>query len=90
MTSPPAGPAAVLCGLGTVLPPRAVPNAELCAELDTTDEWIRTRTGIRERRIAKAGVSTEDLAAAAAAQALGSSGHSDVDAVVLATTAPDH
>ncbi|WP_327749769.1 beta-ketoacyl-ACP synthase III [Streptomyces europaeiscabiei] len=90
MTSPPAGPAAVLCGLGTVLPPRAVPNAELCAELDTTDEWIRTRTGIRERRIAKAGVSTEDLAAAAAAQALGSSGHSDVDAVVLATTTPDH
>uniref|UniRef100_UPI002FDC4284 beta-ketoacyl-ACP synthase III n=1 Tax=Streptomyces sp. IBSBF 2950 TaxID=2903528 RepID=UPI002FDC4284 len=90
MTSPQAGPAAVLCGLGAVLPPRAVPNAELCAELDTNDDWIRTRTGILERRIAAPGVSTEDLAAAAATQAVESSGISDVDAVVLATTTPDH
>ncbi|MFM9812874.1 beta-ketoacyl-ACP synthase III [Streptomyces scabiei] len=90
MTSPQAGPAAVICGLGAVLPPRAVPNAELCAELDTTDDWIRTRTGIRERRIADAEVTTEDLAAAAATQALESASHSNVDAVVLATTTPDH
>ncbi|MEU9405779.1 beta-ketoacyl-ACP synthase III [Streptomyces sp. NPDC048281] len=90
MTGPQAGPAAVLCGLGAVLPPRAVQNEELCAELDTTDEWIRTRTGIRERRIADAGVSTEDLAVAAAARALVSAGSPDADAVVLATTTPDH
>ncbi|MGR3875631.1 beta-ketoacyl-ACP synthase III [Streptomyces graminifolii] len=90
MTSRQAGPAAVIGGLGAVLPPRAVANAELCAELDTSDEWIRTRTGIRERRIADPGVSTEDLATAAATRALESCGHSDADAVVLATTTPDH
>lgn len=90
MTSPQTGPAAVICGLGAILPPRAVPNEELCAELDTSDEWIRTRTGIRERRIADRGVSTEDLAVAAATRALQSCGTNDVHAVVLATTTPDH
>ncbi|MEU0060043.1 beta-ketoacyl-ACP synthase III [Streptomyces sp. NPDC006334] len=90
MTSLKTPPAAVICGLGAALPPRAVPNAELCAELDTNDEWIRTRTGIRERRIADAGVSTEDLAVAAGAAALESSGTREVQALVLATTTPDH
>ncbi|MFE7927551.1 beta-ketoacyl-ACP synthase 3 [Streptomyces sp. NPDC057456] len=90
MTSARTAPAAVLCGLGAVLPPRAVANEALCAELDTTDQWIRTRTGIRERRIADPSVSTADLAAAAAATALESSGSRDVHAVVLATTTPDH
>ncbi|GGN41015.1 beta-ketoacyl-ACP synthase III [Streptomyces fuscichromogenes] len=90
MTTPQASQAAVLCGLGAVLPPRVVRNDELCAGLDTTDEWIRSRTGIRERRIAAAEVSTADLAVAAAARALESTGSTDVDAVVLATTTPDH
>ncbi|MFC5197192.1 hypothetical protein ACFQ5X_48325 [Streptomyces kaempferi] len=65
-------------------------NAQLCRELDTSDEWIRTRTGIRERRIADPGVSTADLAAAPALEALQSCGSSDVQALVLATTTPDH
>ncbi|MEV6532766.1 beta-ketoacyl-ACP synthase III [Streptomyces sp. NPDC051639] len=92
MTSPRTnpGPAAVVFGLGAALPPCSVSNAQLCRELDTSDEWIRTRTGIRERRIADPGVSTADLAAAAADQALQSCGSSDVQALVLATTTPDH
>ncbi|MEU5248606.1 3-oxoacyl-ACP synthase, partial [Streptomyces asoensis] len=90
MTSPQAGPTAVIYGLGAVLPPRAVPNDKLCTVLDTTDKWIRTRTGIRERRIADPGVSTEDLAVAAAIRALQSGGPGDIHAVVLATTTPDH
>ncbi|MER5214856.1 beta-ketoacyl-ACP synthase III [Streptomyces sp. NPDC002838] len=90
MTSPQAGRAAVLCGLGATLPPRAESNAELCTVLDTSDEWIRTRTGITHRRIADAGVSTEDLATDAATQALASFGPHPVQALVLATTTPDH
>ncbi|WP_455351333.1 beta-ketoacyl-ACP synthase 3 [Streptomyces sp. SYSU K217416] len=64
-------------------------NTELCARLDTTDEWIRSRTGIVERYIAGSDVSTEDLAAEAAAKALSSSGGCQVQALVLATTTPD-
>lgn len=89
---PPAGvgeSAVVLEGIGAALAPQVVSNDELCARLDTTDEWIRTRTGISHRRIAGAGVSTEDLAAAAAADALSSSGGHRVQALVLATTTPD-
>jgi 3-oxoacyl-[acyl-carrier-protein] synthase III len=67
-----------------------VSNEELVAELDTSDEWIRNRTGIRSRRIAEASMATSDLAVEAGSRALKSAGVSDVDATVLATTTPDH
>ncbi|WP_228004489.1 beta-ketoacyl-ACP synthase III [Amycolatopsis sp. YIM 10] len=81
--------AAVLCGLGAWLPPRVLANEEIAARLDTSDEWIRSRTGIAERRVAEAGTSTVDMAVAAGRQALDSAGLTEVDAVVLATATPD-
>ncbi|MEU7201153.1 beta-ketoacyl-ACP synthase III [Streptomyces sp. NPDC045470] len=81
--------AAVICGIGYWLPPLAVSNAELCARLDTTEEWITRRTGIRSRRVAGPGLSTADLATEAGARALKSAGDQEVQAVVLATTTPD-
>lgn len=80
---------AVLAGLGGWLPPRVVDNAELTARLDTSDEWIRTRTGIRERRVVDAGMSTVDMSVEAGGRALRSAGLERVDAVVLATATPD-
>ena len=82
--------AAVLCGLGGYVPPTAVTNAMLAEHLDTTDEWIRTRTGIGRRFVAGPGVSTSDLAVEAGRRALTSAGVSEVDGVVLATSTPDH
>jgi len=87
--SPAGGPAAVLCGVGAALPAQVVTNAELCARLDTSEEWIASRTGITARRVAPAGVSTADLATEAGARALKSAGGGDVQALVLATTTPD-
>lgn len=81
-------PAAVLTGLGAALPARVVDNHELATRLETSDEWIRTRTGIRERRVAGPGESTVDLAITAGRRALESAG-TEADAVVLATTTPD-
>ncbi|GAB3584382.1 ketoacyl-ACP synthase III [Amycolatopsis endophytica] len=80
---------AVLAGLGAWLPPRVVDNDDLARHLDTSDEWIRSRTGIRERRIAGPETSTVDMAVAAGRNALRSSGSDVVDAVVLATATPD-
>ncbi|KOV86321.1 beta-ketoacyl-ACP synthase III [Nocardia sp. NRRL S-836] len=82
--------AAVLCGIGTWLPPRVVTNDELARQLDTSDEWIRKRTGIRERRVIEPGMSTSVLAVEAGARALKSAGGADVDLVIVATTTPDH
>lgn len=81
--------AAIICGIGAALPPTVVSNTELCARLETTEEWIRTRTGITQRCIADTEVSTEDLAAQAAAEALRACGADSVQALVLATTTPD-
>lgn len=82
--------AAVLTGVGSALPSRLVPNAELAAELGTSDEWIRSRTGITQRYHAIPGTATSDLAVHAGQAALRSAGHSGpVDAVVVATTTPD-
>lgn len=81
--------AAVVCGIGYWLPPTAVTNAELCTRLDTSEEWIRSRTGISTRRVASAGVKTSDLAVEAGARALQSAGGGGVQALVLATTTPD-
>nr|WP_221219074.1 beta-ketoacyl-ACP synthase III [Prauserella isguenensis] len=80
---------AVLAGLGGWLPPRVVDNVELTTRLDTTDAWIRSRTGIAERRVVDDGVSTVDMAVEAGARALRSAGTEHVDAVVLATATPD-
>lgn len=81
--------AAVLSGLGSWLPPRVVDNFELSKTLDTSDEWIRTRTGIGERRVAEPGKSTVDMAIRAGRRALASAGLSEVDTVLLATSTPD-
>ncbi|MEL3946985.1 MULTISPECIES: beta-ketoacyl-ACP synthase III [Streptomyces] len=94
MTAPPPSRpsptrAAVLTGVGGCLPPTAVSNDELAARLDSSDAWIRSRTGIRQRYFAAPGTATSDLAVGAGAKALKSSGTPDVDAVLLATTTPD-
>ncbi|GAA1952589.1 beta-ketoacyl-ACP synthase III [Amycolatopsis minnesotensis] len=81
--------AAVLCGLGGYLPSRVLDNAELSGRMDTSDEWIRTRTGIAERRIAD-DMSTVDMAVEAGRAALNSAGLDRVDALVLATSTPDY
>lgn len=81
--------AAVLCGIGAWLPPDVVTNDDLAARLDTSDEWIRSRTGIRRRHVVAPGTATSDLAVEAAARALRSAGLTGVDALVLATTTPD-
>jgi 3-oxoacyl-[acyl-carrier-protein] synthase-3 len=82
---------AIARGCGHYLPARVVPNAEFEASLDTTDEWIRTRTGIERRHFAADGEATSDLATAAARAALANTGltGSDIDAIVLATATPD-
>jgi 3-oxoacyl-[acyl-carrier-protein] synthase-3 len=85
---------AALVGLGSYLPPRRVTNEELSTTLDTSEEWITTRTGIRSRYWAPPGVATSDLAVEAGHRALKSANlplePGAVDAVVVATTTPDH
>lgn len=80
-----------ISGLGTELPERSVSNEELSRTLDTSDEWISQRTGIRSRRIADAGVSSSDLGIVAARRALEAAGlaAADVDLVLTATISPD-
>lgn len=82
---------AVARGCGHYLPARVVENAEFAASLDTSDDWIRARTGIERRHFAAAGERTSDLAAAAARSALADAGMTsgDLDAIVLATATPD-
>jgi 3-oxoacyl-[acyl-carrier-protein] synthase-3 len=78
-------------GCGHYLPARVVTNEELAARIDTTDDWIRTRTGIRRRHVAAEDEKTSDLAIAAARNALAAAGltGADIDAIVLATATPD-
>jgi 3-oxoacyl-[acyl-carrier-protein] synthase-3 len=80
-----------VAGVGAYLPSRIVTNAELAQKLDTSDEWIRERTGIRERRIAADGELTSDLAIAASQEALRAAGvkAGAIDLIVLATATPD-
>ena len=80
-----------ITGCGGYLPERVVTNEELAARLETSDSWIRQRTGIGERRIAAKGELTSDLAACAARRALERAGMSsgDLDLIVLATATPD-
>ncbi len=83
--------AAHITGVGAYLPARVLTNHDLERMVETSDEWIRTRTGIRERRIAAEDEHTSDLAAAAAREALADAGITvhDLDALIVATTTPD-
>jgi len=80
-----------IVGVGAHLPERVMPNREFEAKLDTDDEWIESRTGIRERRIAADGELASDLALPAARAAIGGAGidAEDIGLIVLATTTPD-
>ncbi len=82
---------AVVRGVGHYLPERVVPNAWFEDRVDTTDEWIRTRTGIERRHFAADGETTSDLGAKAAEAALIDAGltAADIDALVVATSTPD-
>jgi len=80
-----------IIGVGSELPPKIVTNDDLAKTVDTSDEWIRTRTGIEQRRVSDEKTLTSDLAAAAAEKALKNSGLSapDLDLIVVGTTSPD-
>jgi 3-oxoacyl-[acyl-carrier-protein] synthase-3 len=82
----------VVIGCGSYLPGRVLTNAELAGKVDTSDEWIVQRTGIRERRIAAPGECTSDLAIAAARAALtnGDIDPQSIDLIILATSTPDN
>jgi 3-oxoacyl-[acyl-carrier-protein] synthase III len=83
---------AVIAGTGSALPRRAVTNAELAAQVDTTDEWIVERTGIRVRHVAGEGETTATLGVAAARAALAAAGlpPADIGLIIVATTTPDN
>ena len=80
-----------IAGTGSYLPERILTNAELERMIDTTDEWIYTRTGIRERHLAAEGEATSDMALNAAKQAIAAAqiDPQEIDLIVLATTTPD-
>lgn len=79
-------------GVGSALPERILTNHDLAQMVDTSDEWIVSRTGIHERRVASEGETTADLAEAAARAALANAGlvPDDIDLIVLATATPDN
>lgn len=81
----------VLIGTGSALPAKAVSNAELAARVETSDEWIVARTGIRQRHVAGEGETTGSLATDAARAAIAAAGvdAGSIDLIVLATTTPD-
>jgi 3-oxoacyl-[acyl-carrier-protein] synthase III len=85
------GAAVSITGLGAHVPERVVTNDELSTMMETSDEWIRERTGIRERRIAEPEEALSDLCLPAARQALESAGleGSQVDLIIVATVTPD-
>ena len=80
-----------IAGTGSFLPEKVVTNQDLEKMMDTSDEWIRERTGIKRRHIAADGETTSDLALAAAGRALDMAGigAEDVDLIIIATTTPD-
>ena len=80
-----------IAGTGSYLPEKILTNADLERMVDTTDEWIFTRTGIRERHIAAEGEFTSDLSTQAARQAIKAAGiqAQDIDLIIVATTTPD-
>jgi 3-oxoacyl-[acyl-carrier-protein] synthase-3 len=81
-----------ILGTGRALPSRVVTNADLMKLMDTTDEWIVQRTGVRERRFVDPGTGSSDLGAEAARAAVSAAGISmqDIDFIVFATLSPDY
>ncbi|MGI1661834.1 beta-ketoacyl-ACP synthase III [Palleronia sp. KMU-117] len=84
-------PRAVVRGVGHYLPDRVVPNSEFERTLDTSDEWIRSRSGIEQRHFAAEGQTTSDMAVRAARAALDDAGlqPDDIDTVIVATSTAD-
>ena len=80
-----------ISGTGFFLPPRVVTNDDLSKYMDTTDEWIQERTGIKERYYVDAGVGSSDLAIPATEQALKAADLQvgDIDFIIFATSTPD-
>ncbi|MDP2940919.1 MAG: beta-ketoacyl-ACP synthase III [Candidatus Omnitrophota bacterium] len=80
-----------IIGLGEYLPERVLANADLEKMVETSDEWITTRTGIKQRRLCEKGEATSDLALKAAAHALADAqlGPQDIDLIIVATITPD-
>ena len=80
-----------IAGFGSWFPEQVLTNADLEKVVDTTDEWIRERTGIRQRHVAKEGQTTSDLAVEAAKRAMEAAGvqASDIDLLIVGTTTPD-
>src|SRR5438105_1887501 len=85
------GPPISITGLGWKVPERVVTNDDLAKFVDTTDEWVSTRTGIRERRMAADNEALTDFALPASRDALEQAGlrGSDIDLIVVATVTPD-
>ena len=81
-----------ILGTGSFVPPKVVTNDELAARMDTSDEWIASRTGIHARHLVEPGVLTSDLAAAAARNALADAGlaATDLDLIIVASSTPDY
>src|SRR5215467_11169422 len=84
-------PRAKITALGTYVPPRVLTNHDFEKMVETSDEWILTRTGIRERHMVEKGVATSDLAVEAAKYALAERGidASEIEAILVATVTPD-
>src|SRR5688572_28227734 len=85
------GRTCAIAGVGAYVPARVLTNAELEKMVDTTDEWITSRTGIKERRIAAKDEYTSDLAAKAAQRAMKAAGVTgeQIDLIIVATITPD-
>jgi 3-oxoacyl-[acyl-carrier-protein] synthase-3 len=81
-----------IAGTGSYLPPRVMTNAEFAARLDTSDAWIRERTGIVQRHIAEKSQASSDLALEASRRALDAAGlkPDDIDLIIVATSTPDY
>jgi 3-oxoacyl-[acyl-carrier-protein] synthase-3 len=88
----PAPRSAVIRAIGAYSPPRILTNQDLEKMVDTSDEWIQTRTGIRERHIADADTASSDMALIAAQRAMETAGWTpeDLDIIMVATVTPDH
>src|SRR5438093_6950472 len=82
---------AKISALGTYVPPRLLTNHDLEKMVETSDQWIMERTGIRERHIVDSGVATSDLAVQAACRALTERGAAPtvIDAIIVGTVTPD-
>src|ERR1700744_1272930 len=88
---PPVARRAKISALGTYVPPRLLTNKDLEKMVDTSDDWIYSRVGIRERHIVENGMATSDMAVEAAKRCLAQRGISaaDVEVIIVATVTPD-